>query len=328
MIDVTTSAGPVRPPETKPTRVLYIGGVGRSGSSVLARLLDELPGATSIGEVVRLWERGIQANERCSCGERFANCPFWSNVGQAAFGGWQHLDVEAVLDLKRRVGRLRHLPLLLGPRSETTTARRVRAYASCYARLYAGIQQLCGCDVVVDSSKNVSLAAVLRWSGEVDLRIVHLVRDVRGVAHSWGKRIPRPETDGATLMPAYSPWTVGVWWTVENALFHLLAARGVPTLCLRYEYFVAHPSDALDSVLRFAGLPDDSATRLPLDGRKLRLTRGHTMGGNPMRFASTPLALHSDDTWRDQLEPGGRRIVSALGLPLRIAYGYTDKAEP
>ena len=50
------------------TRVLYIGGLGRSGTTLLERILGELPGACALGEVVHLWDRDVRADERCACG--------------------------------------------------------------------------------------------------------------------------------------------------------------------------------------------------------------------------------------------------------------------
>src|SRR5450755_566845 len=74
-------------------RVVYLGGLGRSGTTLLERLLGELPGVCSVGEVVHLWQRGIAEAERCGCGEPLPGCPFWRKVGEIAFGGWAHADM-------------------------------------------------------------------------------------------------------------------------------------------------------------------------------------------------------------------------------------------
>jgi Sulfotransferase family len=306
-----------------PVRVVYLGGVGRSGSSLVARLLDETPDVAAVGEVVRLWERGVAEDERCSCGRRFRTCPFWRAVGDVGFGGWDRLDAEHVVDLKLRTGRLRHVPRLVAPWSPSAARRTAAEYAGFYARLYDAVREVSGCPVVVDASKNVSLAAVLGRSPDVDLRVVHLVRDVPGVAHSWCKRLGRPETDGATMMPTYPPWLVGVWWTTENALFHGLQARGTPTLRLRYEDLAGDPVAALDAIRRFADLPPVGYPFL--DGDRGHLRRGHTFGGNPMRFDSGPVQVDVDDGWRTGLDPRSRRVVGTLGLPLRAAYGYVGR---
>ncbi len=93
-------------------RVLYLGGLGRSGSTLIERLIGQLPGVCPVGELVHLWERGITAGERCGCGEPFRECPFWQQVGKAAFGGWDEVEVSRVAALRARVDRNRFIPAL------------------------------------------------------------------------------------------------------------------------------------------------------------------------------------------------------------------------
>ena len=81
--------------------VLYVGGLGRSGSTLLDRMLGRLDDVWSVGELVHLWERGLKENNRCGCGRCFADCPFWRRVGEVAFGGWDTLDADEVLALRR-----------------------------------------------------------------------------------------------------------------------------------------------------------------------------------------------------------------------------------
>lgn len=78
----------------QPVRLLYLAGIGRSGSTLLERLLGEVPGVCSLGEVTHLWRRGVLRNERCGCGTPFLDCPFWRKVGESAFGGWRSADAS------------------------------------------------------------------------------------------------------------------------------------------------------------------------------------------------------------------------------------------
>ena len=55
-------------------RVLFLGGLGRSGTTLIERVLGELPGVCALGEVVHLWQRDIRDDERCGCGVRFSGC--------------------------------------------------------------------------------------------------------------------------------------------------------------------------------------------------------------------------------------------------------------
>jgi hypothetical protein len=66
-------------------KVLYIGGFGRSGSTLVERILGQLPGFCSAGEIVFLWQRGLIENQLCGRGATFSECDFWTRVGKTAW---------------------------------------------------------------------------------------------------------------------------------------------------------------------------------------------------------------------------------------------------
>ena len=306
-------------------RVLYIGGLGRSGSTVIERLIGQLPGVCAVGELVHLWDRGVTEDERCGCGEPFGQCPFWSQVGKAAFGGWDQVDLSRVAALRSRVDRNRFIPALARRHLRPKMRQILTEYTSYYARIYAAITQVSGCELVVDSSKHPSLAHCLRWQPGVDLRVLHLVRDPRAVAYSWGRQVLRPDTDRQSYMTRYSPAAAAEQWDVQNAAFHLLARSGVPTMRLRYEDFTAEPELTLRQIAGFAGLPaQDSYPFLTADGTSwgAHLGGGHGVSGNPMRFAAGQVAISRDDKWRTSMPKVQQRAVAALTLPLLAGYGY------
>ncbi|MFI7574329.1 sulfotransferase family protein [Micromonospora sp. NPDC049497] len=329
------SAAPVENP-----RVLFVGGLGRSGSTLLELLLAQSPDVCAVGEVVHLWERALGADERCGCGEQFTACPFWRQVGEHAFGGWSAVDRDEVLALKDRVDRTRHIPRLARNSLSAAQLADVRRYADLYTRIYRAALAVSGARVVVDSSKHASLAFALRWADGLDLRVLHLVRDSRAVAYSWGKQVRRPEVvDGEDFMPTFSPMEVSKLWTAQNAAFHLLATRA-QVLRLRYEDFTADPAGALRRLRLFAGLPDDpEALRLlgaPGNGSGSARPsthgdpapppavpiRAHSVAGNPLRFSGGPLTVRRDEAWRTRLPRRSRAVVSLATLPFRVRYGY------
>ena len=78
-------------------RVLYLGGLGRSGTTLVERLLGELPNVCALGEVVHLWQRDIVDDERCGCGESFSRCAFWTAVGKRDYNVVQATVLLVVL---------------------------------------------------------------------------------------------------------------------------------------------------------------------------------------------------------------------------------------
>ncbi|BCY05670.1 sulfotransferase [Actinoplanes sp. L3-i22] len=300
-------------------QVLFLGGLGRSGTTLVERLLGELPGVCALGEVVHLWQRDLRDDERCGCGERFSACEFWQRVGKSAFDGWANVDVDRVHALRDAVERTRHIPRLA---SAAKPAVDVREYASFYAKVYAAAAEVSGAKLVVDSSKHSALAHVLRAAGDIDLRVVHVVRDARGVAYSWTKRVARPETDGADEMTRYSPGRSALLWNAHNAAFGLLARRGVPLRRIRYEEFLADPRAGLIRLADFAGLTLQPADLDFLRPGEARLRVGHSAAGNPMRFTVGRLPLRQDDAWMRKLPVAQRRLVGAVCGPMLRAYGY------
>lgn len=309
------------PPADRP-RVLYLGGLGRSGTTVLERVLGELPGACPVGELVHLWQRGVLDDETCGCGEPFARCPFWAEVGRRAFGGWDPALARRMEQLRPRVDRTRFIPRLLVPRLLGRELPELREYVSAFLRLYRAISEAAGGAVVIDSSKHSSLAFCLRTEPGIDLRIVHVVRDSRGVAYSWTKEVQRPEAHGDALMTRYSPARSAALWTGHNLFFGLLGRLGTPTRLLRYEDFVTDPATVLGELAAFAGVALRADSMAFLDGATATLSPSHTVAGNPMRFRTGPITLRRDDAWREQLPRRRRWLVAGLTGPLLARYGY------
>ena len=303
-------------------RILYLGGLGRSGTTLVERLLGELPSVCALGEVVHLWQRDIRDDERCGCGARFSGCTFWKRVGIAAFGGWGNVDVDRVHALRDVVERTRHIPRLASANLPAAQRADVREYAGYYAKVYAAAAEVSGAAVVVDSSKHSALAHVLRWADDVDLRVVHVVRDARGVAYSWTKTVARPETDGSDEMTRYSPGRSALLWNAHNAAFGLLSRLGVPVRRIRYEQFLTDPRAALRDLAEYAGVPADAADLAFLGDGYADLRVGHSAAGNPMRFSVGRLPMRRDDDWMRSLPSGQRRLVGAVCAPMLRAYGY------
>jgi hypothetical protein len=300
-------------------RVLFIGGLGRSGTTLLERVLGELPGARPLGEVVHLWARDIRDGERCGCGVPFADCEFWTAVGARAFNGWSNVDLDQVLALQDAIERTRYIPQLATGRIDA------REYADFYARVYAAAAEVSGASVMIDSSKHAALAYCLRQSPDIDLRVVHVVRDSRGVAYSWTKTVARPESATGDEMTRYTPGRSALLWNAHNCAFSLLRRRGVPVRRIRYEELLANPRGTVLGLASFAGItdPDLSFIERKSDGTDVaHLDRCHSAAGNPMRFTVGAVPLRTDDAWRRSLAPRQRRLVGALTAPLLGAYGY------
>lgn len=311
-------------------RVLYVGGPGRSGSTLLERAMAQIPGVCGVGEVIYLWERGIVNNERCGCGDPFWACAFWTAVGQKAFGGWDKVNVERVLSLSSRVDDVKYVPRMLFPIRSGRFRADLNEYLDYYMRLYAAIRSISECDVVVDSSKATSFAYALSHSDDLQLSMVHIIRDPRAVAYSWTKRVKRPEvTSGDVYMPQFSPGYVAALYDGHHMLLEMLRARRVPCLRVRYEDFAEHPESTLRAVAQLLGRefdPSDVVREASGGQISLRLPRTHSVSGNPSRFSTGHVVMRRDEAWRKDMRHRDQLLVGAITAPLQATYGYLGGA--
>ena len=101
--------------------------------------------------------------------------------------------------------------------------RQLARYEAYLVPLYRAIAEVGGARVVVDSSKLPSHAAILRRLDPIDLRMIHLVRDSRGVAYSWQKQVVKDPATGERMI-VYRPWSAAVRYDLYNAMTQ--AVRG------------------------------------------------------------------------------------------------------
>jgi hypothetical protein len=311
-------------------RVVYLGGMGRSGSTLAERLIGELPGVCVAGETVHLWHRGVIENERCACGAQFRDCEFWTAVADSAFGGWSGIDAGRIGELRASVDRTRFVPTL----ARSSVPARMRAdlaeYTSYYQRLYRAISAVSGCDTVVDSSKHASLAFCLSHRDDLDLRVVHVVRDSRAVAYSWTTLVQRPEASAGSYMTRYSPVRAAKEWDMQNGALQLLSRGRSPVLRVRYEDLVSAVKPTLRTIAKFGGMTVDEPGLAFISGsgsgQWAELSQSHSAAGNPMRFTTGRIAIKPDDRWQTAMPGPQRRTVTALTLPLLRHYGYAGNA--
>jgi hypothetical protein len=304
--------------------VLYLGGTSRSGSTLLECLLARLDGVVVLGEVAHLWRRGLINGELCACGEPFARCPFWQQVGDHAFGGWSGVDVDRVLELKRSVDRQRRLHLTGRRNPPRAIAEAASEYAGYYRRIYEAAGAITGAAVVVDSSKVPPTAVTLTHDDAIDLRVLHIVRDSRGVAYSWTKTVSRPETATGEPMPRFGVGASATQWLAHNAEMGLARHRGAPLVRLRYEDLVDDAHLTVRTAWSDLALPGDGLLAMQ-DQHTVELRPTHSVAGNPMRFRHGTTRLQPDLAWRTELPRGQRRLVTAITLPLLRRYGYLGR---
>src|ERR671917_415322 len=106
----TTAMPTDRGPHGQELKVLFVMGWGRSGSTVLDNVLNELDGFTSLGELHYLWLRGLVKDHKCGCRQLVPKCELWSQVLAQPFGDGRLSDVDPaeVVSWQEQTVRMRH----------------------------------------------------------------------------------------------------------------------------------------------------------------------------------------------------------------------------
>jgi len=299
--------------------LVYIAGTSFCGSTLLSFLLNMHPDLLCIGEMGPARQFEVEGYE-CSCGAVLAECPFFLRVKA-------HMDEQGVaFDMNRwelrhrysanpkierlmmgtlgsRVLRSIRDPLLgLVPRY---TAR-MRAFERRNVAFIRAALAVSGASVFLDATKIPSRIPFLAGIEEIDLRVIHLLRDPRGYCHSARKH------SGRNVELASRDWASNQDYC-EDARRELPKVRWLRT---RYEDFCTDPDRHLAELCDFMGV-----SHLPAP-EEYRSTAHHVIG-NRMRSSSDPrTSIRLDEKWRETLSGSEQRIVARVAGKQARRYGY------
>ena len=301
--------------------VIFIAGAGRSGSTLLDRLLGQSEQLASLGELRHLWVRGLRENQLCGCGSPFSECVFWRAAMEEAFGCRANIKLTEIIRLQKTVDQLANVPTLLGLLRPAPAYRvALHDYSKILAKLYGAIAALTK-RTIIDSSKDPSHGLLLAKLPALEMDVIHLIRDSRAVAFSLQRSKERPEIYWRKeLMPKLSPLRSAARWSVVNAFSECLANKAKRSFRVIYEDLVSSPRQLMARLAEHLNIPD-LASKVRPDGT-VSLGLAHTVSGNPMRFVQGDIRLACDDEWERRMPLISRAsVTAATWLQLR-RYGY------
>ena len=308
-----------------PLRVLYIAGCGRSGTTILDTLLGNHPGIESVGEASHIaGSAWLRDDTYCACGKIGRDCEFWREVYRRWGRRVGPVDLAAYVEQARAIeSRLR---LSVTRRQLAAGESEHLEYVRLTVGLLAAIRDVSGCEIVVDSSKAASRPLALSMVEGVDLRLVHMVRDCRGVLWSGKKRFRRDARAGISKDDGgKSILRTMKIWAVANLVTEMLR-RQLPrdkSIRLRYEDLMAQPQIELKRIGDLVGLGMESPAAALAAGQPM--TIGHTIAGNRVRMSGS-VQLHPDVEWIEKLTWGEQAACWSLVGWLMKAYGYRWRA--
>lgn len=255
---------------TPKRQLLLIRGLGHSGTTILDLALGAHSQIVGLGEAVRLLEkpapedshrgpaqlRGeLQHRRLCTCGQVAAECPVWGPLLR-----WlpEHDDQS----LPRKLNQLLDALNTAEAASDVVHPWIVESYQD---------------DVVLPWLEDPS----------IEIRILHLTRDLRSWVHSRSR-------DGREQ----GQWFAGLkpllrWCRLSSRHERLFRLTGKPVFQLGYEELALEPEHTLRRLCAWLGLPFEEAMLQPA----LHST-SHILSGNRMRFDTNRSAsIAYDGSW-------------------------------
>jgi Sulfotransferase family len=300
-------------------QVVYITGFGRSGSTVLNITLGQHEDVIATGELGNLSRRVWHNDEYCSCGERVRACAFWSAVvGAMAERG--DAPLERLRALQSRHESLAFMAATV--QGWPVRARLFQEFRELTLQSLEAIRSVSGRSIVVDSSKLPTRAFALSLIPEIDLRVIHLVRDGRGVA--WSLRKPYAKDERAGFERALAPRPVlrtALRWATMNLAAERVCRRlgDGRWLRVRYEDFVADPRGALRAIGETISVDLTEVGERLVAGAPFE--PGHQVAGNQLRMSRT-IRLQFDQEWTTKMPGRQKALFQSVCGPLQRRYGY------
>jgi hypothetical protein len=188
--------------------------------------------------------------------------------------------------------------------------------------LLKAIQMVSGCATIVDSSKGLERAFALSLIPDIDLKVIQLVRDPRGVVWSHKKAFRKDLENGLPRDIRPQPaWRAVLYWCRMNMQADWLRRRLGPekAMLIRYEDFMQQTQPVLQKIGDFIGIDLSNVEQAVRRGEKLSF--GHTIAGNRVRMKGE-LKLKFDQEWIHKLPSQDRRMTEILSGWLMSRYGY------
>ena len=294
--------------------LLYIASDVRSGSTLLDMLIGAHSQVVSLGEIHYLRDHfrkegtGYSWNWRCTCGQDFNLCPFWSDIDKLVQiklnKSIKELDTKAVRFWSR-------FPLITLPNKQIKNIS--KHFNSIKQSIYAGrncwdiidsIYKYTGKPIVVDSSKTAEQLRFLYYWRPKSIRAIYLIRDGRGVIFSKIKRV------GDSARKASKTWIL------ENlkilSIMCLLPNR--QKLVLKYEDLCTNPQVEINKIFNFLNIYPEVINLAKFDR--------HNVGGSPHRFNRNNTDIKIDERWKEALSKRELNVFRVLGGWLNKFMGY------
>lgn len=257
----------------KATKLIYIMGAGRSGTTILEVLLANNPGIIGVGELTHIFRDGFLGNELCACGNTFNDCHFWSKICNEFT--WDKVEINQSLNLFESASSHLRFPLNA---LNAFGKRKQKSYHIVNKELLESIAKTMRASTIVDSSKYAGRALALARMQLESIYILSMTRSPAGILQSFRKPLLEQPPKPALAAMIYYCYTL----LCARIVIWLL---GNKVLRISYEELCRSPVATLRKIEKHCEIDlSNSLSCLELD---CDFSVGHLISGNRLRMQRT-----------------------------------------
>ncbi|GAA0872766.1 sulfotransferase [Gangjinia marincola] len=276
-------------------KIIYLLGAGRSGTTLLASALHTHPNIQTVGELHQFFEYYFD-NKSCSCGSVLDACMFWKEIIKEI--RFSHVSNENYRSIEKKHNHRYILNYLLSNHNS-------RDYIKANEEVFSAIRKATSSTWMLDSSKYIARYLLLRKSNKNEIKGVFLVRDVRGVIHSFKKKVQTPR----------SPFSSLIYYLLINTIGELIARMDKNIIKIRYEDFINNPNKTLERIYEHVFNFKETA----LLSKEIKTP--HFIGGNRL-VSKNQIKISQKISWRQEMKRSHQLLYYMLSLPLLIVNKY------
>lgn len=283
-----------------PIKLIYVVGLGHSGSTLLDLILGSHNSIESVGELKDFGEyfsNDLLPREKyiCTCGLPANECEYWHKVRSKT-------------------------QLICGRSNVELKFNEQKQFEENNYRLMKAILDVSDKRIICDSSKNYSILKKFLDSELFDVFILHLVRDGRAVALSCKKKGERLKKQGKPLTrqeESLYGYYKQLWnWQKINMKIYLEFKNLNNYFYLRYEDLTSAPEQYISKILQKIDLEFESNQ---LEFWKFN---HHNIDGNRMRVKGKQ-EIKQDRSYLERLSTKEWRLGTILALPGLKLFNYS-----
>ena len=289
-------------------KLIYLVGGGHSGSTILSFLLGTSQEVLNVGEL-KFYSEHRNPNEAlnymknvCSCGTNAVECPFWREIDK-------EMDSNAkIFHYPTFFEWINILRIILWPLP--TQQKTLPKWDDIYLiqNIYSKIEHENKKETyILDTSKSLARLVHLSRSDELDIKIIFLVRDIRGHVDSYQRAYGK----------GFFRWIIQ--WIINNSLIlYFLKKEHLDYYHLSYDLFCKKPGETLAELGNYLDI------RIPENYKDtIRNTEFHVRAGNPIKNTIKNFSgIRIDERWKNNLSNSQKWIIKKTVSKLNKLWVY------